>query len=352
MSLKFDLNCFFVILLSLAGYFVTLKLIPVVKNYCARKGLHGFDINKGGTEKIPEALGIVPATVFLICVILCYPVFTARLGQGAQLAEYNAASTSILLMLFLGFADDVLDVRWSVKIFLSFLATIPLLVVYSGPTVIVCPKPLQPWIPKHIPLGILYHVYMALIAVFSTNSINIYAGVNGLETGQSFVIAIFILIHNYLQLEHPLPSDLVTIFIMLPYLFTLLPLLYFNWYPSSVFVGDSFTYYSGMTFAVVGVLGHFSKTLMLFFIPQLLNFLISVPQLLKIIPCPRHRLPSYNKKTGKLECVTTHWNLINLALYILGPTSERMLTIYLCIFQVLCCCFGLFIRHYLSTFVY
>ena len=46
-----------------------------------------------------------------------------------------------------------------------------------------------------------------------------------------------------------------------------------------------------MTFAVVGILGHFSKTLLLFFIPQLINFVYSLPQLVGIVECPRHRLP-------------------------------------------------------------
>jgi|SRR5579859_5008781 len=68
-----------------------------------------------------------------------------------------------------------------------------------------------------------------------------------------------------------------------------------------------------MTFAVVGILGHFSKTVLLFFIPQIFNSAYSVPQIFGIIPCPRHRLPrlpptppkranlSLNHKTGKLE---------------------------------------------------
>ena len=62
-------------------------------------------------------------------------------------------------------------------------------------------------------------------------------------------------------------------------------------YPSRVFVGDTFCYFAGMTFAVVGILGHFSKTMLLFFMPQVFNFLYSLPQLLHIIPCPRHRMP-------------------------------------------------------------
>jgi UDP-N-acetylglucosamine--dolichyl-phosphate N-acetylglucosaminephosphotransferase len=31
-------------------------------------------------------------------------------------------------------------------------------------------------------------------------------------------------------------------------------------YPSSVFVGDTYTYFAGMALAVVGILGHFRLT--------------------------------------------------------------------------------------------
>lgn len=73
-----------------------------------------------------------------------------------------------------------------------------------------------------------------------------------------------------------------------------LSLFVFRRYPSAVFVGDTFCYFAGMTFAVVGILGHFSKTMLLFFIPQVINFIYSVPQLFHIVPCPRHRLPRWH----------------------------------------------------------
>jgi len=60
-----------------------------------------------------------------------------------------------------------------------------------------------------------------------------------------------------------------------------------------VFVGDTFTYFAGMSLAVAGILGHFSETLLMFFIPQIINFVYSLPQLFKIVPCPRHRLPRW-----------------------------------------------------------
>ena len=63
-------------------------------------------------------------------------------------------------------------------------------------------------------------------------------------------------------------------------------------------MGDTYCYFAGMMFAVVGIVGHFSKTVLLLLIPQLVNFLYSIPQLFKILPCPRHRLPSFDPVLG------------------------------------------------------
>jgi len=49
-------------------------------------------------------------------------------------------------------------------------------------------------------VGILYYVYMGMMAVFCTNAINILAGVNGLEAGQSLVIAVSVALFNSYQL--------------------------------------------------------------------------------------------------------------------------------------------------------
>mmetsp|Transcript_4022 Transcript_4022/g.8699 ORF Transcript_4022/g.8699 Transcript_4022/m.8699 type:complete len:199 (-) Transcript_4022:31-627(-) len=194
---------------------------------------------------------------------------------------------------------------------------------------------------------------MGLLAIFCSNSINIYAGINGLEVGQSFVIACAVLIHNFFQLSSAQREvHLLSIFLLAPFVGSTLGLLRHNWYPSRVFVGDTFCYYAGMCFAVVGILGHFSKTLLLFFIPQLINFIYSLPQLFHIIPCPRHRLARYDKETGLLHGVKSHMNLLNLTLLILGPMTERSLCIVLMVFQGLCCGLGFFIRYWVAAQVY
>ncbi|EMD31679.1 hypothetical protein CERSUDRAFT_100142 [Gelatoporia subvermispora B] len=56
-----------------------------------------------------------------------------------------------------------------------------------------------------------------------------------------------------------------------------------------------------MAFAVVGIQAHFSKTLLLFFLPQIFNFVLSCPQLFRLVPCPRHRVPRLDSETSLLH---------------------------------------------------
>ncbi len=63
-----------------------------------------------------------------------------------KFVEYLAALLSICCMVLLGFADDVLDLRWSVKLLLPLIASLPLLLVYFAnyhSTTIILPKPLR-----------------------------------------------------------------------------------------------------------------------------------------------------------------------------------------------------------------
>lgn len=107
-------------------------------------------------------------------------------------------------MAVLGIADDLFDIRWRHKLFLPAIAAIPMLVVYYvnyGVTNIVVPLPLQPYLGELIDLSWAYYMYMAAIAIFCPNSINILAGINGLEVSQSIVIAAFIMLNDMLYIS-------------------------------------------------------------------------------------------------------------------------------------------------------
>lgn len=137
--------------------------------------------------------------------------------------------------------------------------------------------------------------------------------------------------------------------------------------PASVFVGDTFCYFAGMTFAVVAITGHFSKSLLLFLVPQILNFLLSLPQLTPRwfplhLPCPRHRLPRVDPHTGLMHPSRipaelhprspVNLTLINIFLCLLGPMSEASLAKALLLFQGVCCAGGFVVRYGLVQFLY
>ena len=278
-----------------------------------------------------------------------------------------------------------------------------MLVVYFvdfGVTNVVVPIHLEGYLGKMVDLGWLYYAYMAAIAIFCPNSINILAGINGIEVSQSLVIGFLLLINNVLSLyvvptspgPHPATdSHLFSIYLLLPFIGVSIALWWHNWYPAKVFVGDTYCYFAGMVFAIVGILGHFSKTLLLLFIPQITNFVYSAPQLFRLIPCPRHRLPRFNARSGLLEPSVTQWQhppsaplawalkvlaslplplikletngkgkivestnltILNLWLVWFGPMREDRLAIAIIVVQILSGFIGLFVRHELALWVF
>lgn len=136
-------------------------------------------------------------------------------------------------MILLGFADDVLDLRWRHKLLLPTIASLPLLMVYYvnfNSTTIIVPKPFRDIFGNSVDIGVLYYIYMGMLAVFCTNAINILAGINGLEVGQSIVIAVSIAIFNIVELQGILwEAHQFSLYFMLPFLATSLALLKHNW---------------------------------------------------------------------------------------------------------------------------
>jgi UDP-N-acetylglucosamine--dolichyl-phosphate N-acetylglucosaminephosphotransferase len=190
-----------------------------------------------------------------------------------------------------------------------------------------------------------------LLECFCTHSINIYAGINGLEVGQSIIISCFLLFHSMLYWSTDSQSQESAV-VLVPFIFTSFAFLYYNWYPSKVFVGDSFTLTAGAAIAAAGTLWHFGEMTLLFMLPQLINFVLSLPQLFGIFTCQRHRLPRYNAETEKLEVIHTNLNLINCYLIIRDQMSEDRLCIELLLFQIFCWFLAYFVRYLYHIFLH
>lgn len=397
-----------------------------------RAGFRGRDLCKLRQVEIPECMGAVCAAVYLLTVIVFIPfpfykdMVAATSGGGNRdvvfaeeverattddggrflhkfphnkLASYLGAIIALQTIALLGIGDDLFDIRWRHKWWIPGLASIPILVVYFvdfNVTSIVIPVQLQPYLGELFDLGLLYYAYMACVAMFCPQSINMLAGINGIEVSQCVVVALLIAFNDALYLFTPYPhpatdSHLFSLYLLLPWIGVSCALLYHNWYPARVFVGDTYCYFSGMIFAVVGILGHFSKTLGLLLVPQIFNFLYSCPQIFGIVPCPRHRLPKFNARSGLLEPSVTPWSpdrqphplvayglhmlrklhllnvttdnhgafvettnftILNLWLVWRGPLREDTLAWEITLLQLFVGLFGLFVRHRLALLVF
>uniref|UniRef100_A0AAF5RVJ4 UDP-N-acetylglucosamine--dolichyl-phosphate N-acetylglucosaminephosphotransferase n=1 Tax=Wuchereria bancrofti TaxID=6293 RepID=A0AAF5RVJ4_WUCBA len=395
------------ILLSCVGAYISYRIILEYIPIFIKRQMYGKDQCKIDNIPVPEPIGVISAAVYLIVMFLFipFPVYEWSQFESSiphqKFLMFLSALTAICSAVLLGFADDVLDLRWRHKLLFPTLSSLPLLLVYyvSGSSAtIVLPSLIRALFPVQecINIGIFYYVYMGMMIVFCTNAINILAGINGLEAGQAFIIASSVVIFNAVELFRLDPSvswcHSLSLYFLLPFLGTTSVLLYFNWYPAQVFVGDTFCYWAGMTLASACILGHFSKTMALFLIPQIFNFIYSIPQLLHLVPCPRHRLPKYNSKTNTVDMSTIEFKendlkpltkvvldfldifgllykkiiekndvrwavinnltLLNLVLKFTGPMHEKKLTEILLTLQVLFSVLAFFIRFYVAYLMY
>lgn len=409
---------------SIIGYVVVDLLIPRVSSSFIKIGLYGKDMSKPGRPVIPETIGSVSATVYLFIMFFSIPFMfykylvvtsgggyrdlvsqeqsTEQLFPHGKLSEFLSALLCLESTVLLGAADDLFDLRWRHKFFLPAIAAIPLLVVYYvdfGVTHVLIPKFVREYLGTDrtlVDLGGLYYVYMGCVAIFCPNSINILAGVNGLEVGQSIILGIIFLTNDFLYLalgvnERARESHLFSILLLIPFLGVSMALFKWNRWPAQVFVGDTYCYFAGMVFAVVGILGHFSKTTLLFFLPQIFNFVYSIPQLFGLVPCPRHRLPKFNEnnwlmytsradfrekkptafgmlllkllykcklidltfdqKTNEvLDC--SNMTLINLVIFWFGPMREDILCEKILVIQFVVGILAVCLRHLLGSMLF
>jgi len=279
---------------AVATYFALSIFKPIFK--CI--GITGKDLHKKHKPEIPEAMGLIAGLV--LCMFMTHgPVFYC-----------------ILIGLWIGALDDILDIKWKTKLIMSAFIYIPL---YQQNTTIL-------FLGYVIELGIFYHVYIILWCIWCGNSINIYAGINGLESGQCLIIAC--------GLYFVVPC-------IFGYICVCSVLFYFNWFPASIFVGDSWCYLSGAFF--VAVAQHETEMLAIMMLPQIVNTLFSLPELLG--ECPRHRMPKYDVKNNLL-LPSGNGTLLNNILRLYGPMSEVNLCSVALTLQGLCVVSALLLKSY------
>ncbi|VDN54130.1 unnamed protein product [Dracunculus medinensis] len=232
------------LVLSFLGGFISYRIILEYIPIFIQRKLYGRDRCKVNVEPVAEPVGVVSAAVYLIIMFLFIPFLFYEWASNEspfpheKLLIFMSAIVGICCAILLGFADDMLDLRWRHKLLFPTLSSLPLLLVYyatGSSTTIIVPSIVRKIIPvsENIDIGFLYYLYMGIMIVFCTNAINILAGINGLEAGQALIIAISIALFNIIQLirlETEALYHSLSLYFLLPFISTNIPLIYWNWY--------------------------------------------------------------------------------------------------------------------------
>jgi UDP-N-acetylglucosamine--dolichyl-phosphate N-acetylglucosaminephosphotransferase len=225
-----------------------------------------------------------------------------------------AVLSTVLLAGLIGMVDDLLGMRQWIKALLPVFAALPLMAVPAG----------HAWI--RIPyVGTLnFWIFYPLLVVpagitIAANAVNMLAGFNGLETGLG-IVAI-----GSLAILAAVLGETTALILLLSGLGALLGIIYYNWYPARILVGDIGTLSIGAIIATAVIVGNFETAGVIVIIPYAVDFLFKAA----------HGFPSSGwggelRDDGKLHCpVGSPVGVGQFIMKITGGIKEQTLTLAL-----------------------
>ncbi|MHA2233044.1 MAG: hypothetical protein ACXAB4_11180 [Candidatus Hodarchaeales archaeon] len=281
-------------------------IIPWVIDRSFVANLITVDAHKPGKPSIAEPGGIGPLLSFIFSLLLVLLFLTTMKDEGEVNVILLAAVLSVVIAGFIGLLDDVFNIRWRDKIYLGFLPALPLMALRVGTPTMQVPF-----------IGVVdFEIWFSLLVIplavnFAFNSYNMLAGYNGLEMGSGLISLTTILIAGVI-----VESEEVVIFATCM-IGGIVALLWFNWYPAKVLVGDTGTLVVGTAIIVALFIGNLERLAPGIFFLYFINFLLlfvykTTGQTAKIgtidedgylsVPCPYTiywLLPYYRKITER-----------------------------------------------------
>ncbi|ELQ73793.1 Glycosyltransferase [Trachipleistophora hominis] len=268
---------------TITSSILTLILIKVVSLF----NLTGMDVHKNGHKKIPDGAGIAAIVSFLL-----------------HLSVLNKLDNRLVVTFYIAVLDDIMEMTWKEKIIF--------------PILLACND------VQMEEMRVMYVLYRIVMTVFSCNCVNILSGINGIEIGQVIIILL-----SMMTLKNVDTSTVIL------FLSSSVPLLYLNFYPSKVFIGNAYLFFTGYFIIFIE-----HKFVILFYGLQILNFIISLPQILGFYYCPRHRMPGYDGTFLKPSYFRTNkmnMTLLNYLLVLTGPINEGVFCNLFFLLQVVYC---------------
>jgi len=241
------------------SFFLSLFFTPIWIKRARKVGLIGRDMHKCGKKEIVEAGGVPVLFGFIFGVSLYIAIKTFYFKSIDNLIEIFSLLNVLLIISFVGLIDDVLGwkigLTKKVRIFFLLFASIPLIIINAGESVMM-----------GINFGLMYPLLLIPLGIVgASTTFNFLAGYNGIEASQG------ILILSALSLVTWFTGSSWLSLISLIMVFCLIAFYIFNKYPAKVFPGDVLTYSVGALIAAIAILGNVEKIAVFFFIPYIIE---------------------------------------------------------------------------------
>jgi len=173
-------------------------------------------------------------------------------------------ATVLTLFAFVGILDDMINIGRPMKMILPYLFSFPLVAMIDTSTVVIP-------IFGGIDFGILYGIFVIPVYVMvSANLVNMHSGFNGLAAGTSSIILLTLLAKSIMVGQ---TSDVIAIACVTG---ATLGFLWYNRYPSKIFLGNIGALTVGSTIGIIIVVQGFFVSGFIMLIPHIVNFLMYV----------------------------------------------------------------------------
>ena len=258
----------------LFSFIVTFISTAYLIRYLRKIDLVVKDVHKIDTPLIPVSGGLAVLGGVMAGLMWYIFVQTFYYESPENLILLFSAITTILLITFIGFIDDLVIEKkkdetsglkqWQ-KPLLTLFAAVPLMVVKAGTSVMLIP------FLGRVDIGLIYPLlFVPLGIVGASNMVNMLAGFNGSEIGMGVVYLGMLGLYAYTNQRYS-AAAIAGITVL-----ALLAFYYYNRVPAKILGGDSLTYLLGGVLVTVAVLGNIERAALIASIPFFIEFILKL----------------------------------------------------------------------------
>ena len=237
------------LLTFLAGFFVTYLITPVVRTFAPK--IKAIDLpNDRKVHQIPVprlgGLAIYLGFILALALALTLAFFSGMKLNFGMILGIVLAGTVLLLV---GVVDDIKGLRPTTKLIFQILAG--LIVVYFGVEINFINNPFN----GMVAIGLFALPLTLLWLVGVTNAMNLIDGLDGLATGVTAISALALF--AVALRTHQLGAAIL----MIALVGAALGFIRYNFFPATIFLGDSGALFLGFVLASSAVIGVLKTTL-------------------------------------------------------------------------------------------